>query len=447
MDINSRLIWTLIEIIFNAFEIWLVYKFFINILYKKGDRLIYPIIGAVILFIYVSILNNVNSIDGKLMTILSYCGTLGYAMLAFKRNISAKIFIGILPIVVVIYSDFLTFAIFIMLNIFVPEQAWEPTFERFFMNFIYICITFFLYLMINKFYHDILKFTRHSTSLTVFIAILIVLGILVINFLITITTKVALLEYDIGYLELYIIFIGIVFLVMISSCIYFFNKWSITLMKNQEINMQNQYQKLKEQHYINVQNALGNLEYFRHDVMKHFQIFEILLTTKNTEEALEYLTDIHSQYSQILEISNYTNDKVLNAILSDKKMMAQKLGIEMRISAEKIEKLPLTSYELCSLFDNILENAIEACQHVDTMRFIDVFISFNEGCMRIVVKNNYSGKISFQDGIFLTTKKEKLHHGLGIKIVKDIVFNNGGSINIDYDERKYIFIVTVLIPL
>lgn len=446
MVISSRLIWSLSEIIFNAIEIGFVYSFFMNKLAEKESHIIRPVVGGICLLIYISVLNNIAVIDGITMTILFYFGTMTYAVGAFKGNIIKKIFTGIFPIVVVINSDFFTFAISIMLDIF-SDRAWEPTYERFVMNFIYIGFTILLYYLINMFYQNIWQITNQPALSTVFILILMVLGIFVINFLIAIATQLTFLEYDTRDLKLYIIFIGIVFLIIFSSCIFFFSKWSLAIAKNQEIEMQNQYRKLKEEYYNNIYNSLENLEYFRHDIMKHFQIIGILLTSNSSEKALDYLTNLHCQYSKLLEISNYTNDDVLNAILSNKKSIARKCGIKMRITTEKIGVPPLTSYELCSLFDNLLDNAIEACKKMEIDKFIDVFITFVERHMCIIVKNSYSGELFVKDGMFMTTKKDKINHGFGMKIVNSIVSNAGGHSKIEIDENETVFTVTILLPI
>ena len=440
-------IWSLWEMIFNAIEVWLVYRFFMHTLTREENHKLRPAIGGICLFAYITIMNNVSGIDGKFMTILSYCGTLVYALSMFKESMAQKLFVGILPIIVVIYSDLLTFALSITLDIFSPDRAWEPTYERFLMNIIYIIFTVLFYILANIFYQSFQQIARQSMVLTVCIAVLEILSILVVNFLIAIGTELTALDADTKRLKIYIIFIGIVFLIIYSSCIFFFKAWNVAFVKNQENKMQNQYRVLKEEYYDNIQKSLEKLEYFRHDIMKHFQILSILMDSDKKEKAQEYLATIHSQYSQQLEVSNYTNDDVLNAVLSNKKSVAEKNGISIRISAEKIKKFPLSSYELCSLFDNLLDNAIEACQKVDTERFVDLFISLADGQICIIVKNSYSGDLLIKDKTFITTKKDKLNHGMGLRIINNIVSGVDGTCKTEFDKTRAIFTVTVSIPM
>lgn len=447
ISFETLTIWSFWETVFNMIEIWLVYKFFIQTLADKKEHTVRPAIGAICLFLYISVLNNLHGIDGKTMTMMSYFGTLSYALAAFKKNFAQKVFVGLLPIVVVICSDFLTFALSILLDVFNPTRAWEPTYERFCMNFIYIGITILFYVVVNQFYQCFQQFLDRSVLFTISFVIVGVLGILTINFLIEIGTELTMLDGNTGWLEIYIIFIGCAFLIIYSSCIFFFKKWNIVQIKNQEMNMQNQYRMLKEEYYGNIQGSLEKLEDFRHDIMKHFQVLSILLVS-DQEKAQEYLNNLHSQYSRNLAISNYTNDDVLNAILSNKKSIADKNGIMVRITAEKVGSLPLSSYDICSLFDNLLDNAIEACLKVEeeAERFIDVFIAFFEGQMLITIKNSYRELLQ-KDQLFMTTKKDKLNHGIGVKIINSIVTNAGGQCIMKHDEKTAIFTVIISIPI
>lgn len=449
MSISFKIwtIWSFGEMVFNAIEIWFVYRFFMQTLIKAKDYVRKPIIGAICLFLYITVLNNVQGLDGKFMTLLSYLGTFSYAIVAFNADMAKKIFVSTLPITVVVWSDFLTFSVSIILDIFSPTRAWNSTYDRFIMNLIYLSFMMVLYLVVSRFYQSYQRIMNQSVVLTIFIAMLGVLSILVVNFLIMIGAELISFNADTRRLKIYVIFIGVAFLAIYSSCIFFFKRINDLLIKNKEAEMQNQYRSLKEEYYDNIQNSLRNLECFRHDVMKHFQILSILVAHDKKEEAQAYLSDLHSHYSQHLEIANYTNDDVLNAILSNKKSEAKNNNIMIRITAEKIVKFPISSYELCSLFDNLLDNAIEACQKVETGRFIDVFISLIDQQMRIIIKNSYNGELLIEDKTFLTTKKDKLNHGMGVQIIKKIVSNAGGECKMEKDESESIFIVTILIPI
>lgn len=273
-----------------------------------------------------------------------------------------------------------------------------------------------------------------------------ILGILVVNLLIILLRKLTVMDFDKNQFIYYIIMIGVFFLLILISCVYVIIKWSLALITNHKLKKTNQYLKLKEEYNSKLQNTVENVEYFRHDIMKHFQILGILIATNQQEKARNYLASLNVHYSSALEISEYTNNELLNAILSNKKSIANKYDINMRITAEKIENFPMPSYDLCSLFDNLFDNAIEACRKVDTGRFIDVFISHPSNQIHIVVKNSCQGKLSIKGGIFKTTKKDKMNHGFGMKIINKVVASVGGKSVIESDEMEKIFTTTIILP-
>ena len=57
----------------------------------------------------------------------------------------------------------------------------------------------------------------------------------------------------------------------------------------------------------------------------------------------------------------YTGNRILDLILSQKRMTAQKNGIDFNVNVMPLAHLPFAEREICSLFGNLLDNAVEAC--------------------------------------------------------------------------------------
>lgn len=282
--------------------------------------------------------------------------------------------------------------------------------------------------------------------LSILMYVLMILGIFVISLLIMLIKKMTMMDADIKQLIQYIIMIGVIFLLILISCIFVTIQWNLALLTNHKQKTTNHYLVLKEEYNSKLDDAIKNVEYFHHDIKKHFQILDILMASNQQENARSYLESLNVQYSTALDISEYTNNKLLNAILSNKKFIANKYNIKVRITAEKIEYFPIPSYDLCSLFDNLLDNAIEACQKVDIGRFIDIFISHPCSSIHIVVKNSINGQLNIKGKKIITTKKDKMNHGLGIKIIHNIVASVGGKSVIEFDESEGSFTTTIIIP-
>ncbi|HIY64036.1 MAG TPA: ATP-binding protein [Candidatus Mediterraneibacter stercoripullorum] len=65
--------------------------------------------------------------------------------------------------------------------------------------------------------------------------------------------------------------------------------------------------------------------------------------------------------------------------------------------------------------------------------------------LRIRVENYCEEKISFRDGMPLTTKKDKHLHGFGMKSIQSTVRKYGGSVRAGLRDNW--FEVSILIPL
>ena len=103
----------------------------------------------------------------------------------------------------------------------------------------------------------------------------------------------------------------------------------------------------------------------------------------------------------------------------------------------------LSEIDIYSLFGNILDNAIEACEKLDeSERYIGLKVYKQNSFVIINVINPFSGKIKKENGNIITTKNDKISHGYGLKSIKYVVDKYDGKI--DINDRKNIFYLTIL---
>ena len=79
----------------------------------------------------------------------------------------------------------------------------------------------------------------------------------------------------------------------------------------------------------------------------------------------------------------------------------------------KRQELPFDAVDLCAVFANGLDNAIEACDKVrEQNRFIKMTAKTEKGLLALKITNAFAGNLETKHGLPTTTKKSK-DHGFG----------------------------------
>ena len=142
-----------------------------------------------------------------------------------------------------------------------------------------------------------------------------------------------------------------------------------------------------------------------------------------------------------------TGNKILDTILTEKKLYCEYNKINMTCIAEG-EKLDfLSESELCSLFGNIVDNAVTAVSHLEEeeKRTINILVRTRGNFLSIHEENYYEGELKKSGDGFETTKKDKEHHGFGLKSIKMITENHHGNMSVTAEDG--VFNINILIPL
>jgi len=180
----------------------------------------------------------------------------------------------------------------------------------------------------------------------------------------------------------------------------------------------------------------------RHDFIKHISMIAQLNREGRQKEVDEYLAEIKENV-QLQQKYVQTGQFVLDSILNYKIQEAATEGINIETKIKVFPELKLSAYDMNSILTNLLDNSIEAVRELEEKR-VSVMIEYVKGKLYILVKNPYN-KILSQDGNYLTTKKDSVNHGYGLKIVEEIVNKYDGSFKIE--TEKEIFSVRICLLL
>lgn len=162
-------------------------------------------------------------------------------------------------------------------------------------------------------------------------------------------------------------------------------------------------------------------------------------------EALEYIEEILGELGKCGSMIQ-THHTMLDLILNRKLQEAQAAGIPVRCEYDDMSGLELTTMELCALFANLLDNAIEANERCseETERRLEVECRRRERMLIITVQNRMTAEAAGKGiRILERTEKDKPGHGYGMKSIRKVVNSYGGSI--EADIKGNLFQIKVLL--
>ncbi len=197
----------------------------------------------------------------------------------------------------------------------------------------------------------------------------------------------------------------------------------------------NQYQQTKE--------TLDMVNYQYHDLKNHMIV---LRAEEGNEDRQEYLDQLEASINDY-EMQNKTGNKVLDIILTDKGMTCRKDHIELTTVVDGARLNFIEDIDLCSLFGNALDNAIECEQKVEDekKRMIHLSVYSQRAFLIIRCENYCEENVVTGKDLPKTTKEGEQAHGYGLKIIRRIAQKYGGEADVSTEGNS--FILKILIPI
>jgi len=248
--------------------------------------------------------------------------------------------------------------------------------------------------------------------------------------------------YELGVIMLALCIVIPFFFMIIISRRYVLDK---TLLQEEYISAEldyiNQYKKNQTE-----------IRAFRHDIINNLSMLSALHDEKNYDGAKEYI-DMLLGNVKSMSPKYITGDEMLDCIVGMKAAKMDEEGIEFSLEGVIDGGLGMKAVDVCSIFANAFDNAIEACEkiHKDVDRWIKLSVKRTDKFFLIKLENtmNEEEKIQplsrlFDEGERITTKKDKAHHGFGVQNMKETVLKYEGIDKVEIEEG--IFILSIVIP-
>lgn len=182
-----------------------------------------------------------------------------------------------------------------------------------------------------------------------------------------------------------------------------------------------------------------------HDMKKHLQSIALLNEDNENEKIRAYIDQL-MQSSDLLEFSKICDHKILNNILCRYKKVCNDLHIAFHADIRSNTTTFLSDSDVTSLFCNMLDNAVEASNHIKDS-YIEITAAQRKHTPFVIITiiNSCAGNPFSPNGELVSSKQNPQAHGFGIKSMEKIIHNYNGNIQMYYDEETSTFHTIIML--
>lgn len=196
------------------------------------------------------------------------------------------------------------------------------------------------------------------------------------------------------------------------------------------------YYEMLLNHYIDMNKRTQLLD-------NNMQTMNSLLVNDNVAGATVFIDRISKAFHDHDMVPVCTNQSV-NLLFSYFYYLCKQEQIYLETHINLSNQMQIPDLDLCILFGNCMENAIEANGYLKdhSKRFINVDCKIQNGHLSIVIDNAFDG---FINKVNNQLKSRKKFGGIGLKTVQAVVGKYQGSIDMEYPQN--VFSIFIKIPL
>lgn len=207
------------------------------------------------------------------------------------------------------------------------------------------------------------------------------------------------------------------------------------------------YQSINKQVERNIEeqiNYYNRLSQYNDDLRKfrhNYQNLQIGLLAQlkegNIDEAIKFLNDCNSMVSAS-DVIFHTGNTVIDSLLFDKLSQVKDTNITLNFNGVFPEN-PMNTADLCVVFGNLVDNAIEACLKLpeDHIKNIEIFLTPQQDYLFINFMNPVTEKVIIKNNTVTSTKDNKEDHGIGLYSVKKILKKYDGHLTMDCSNTTF----------
>jgi len=209
-----------------------------------------------------------------------------------------------------------------------------------------------------------------------------------------------------------------------------------------QITQENMEQQLE--YFKAYKNSQEEIRRYKHDMKNHFLYLSALSKDNKIDEMKKYINSLSGQWESIPSL-NSTGSTVVDAIIYGKSFLFEQNHVALTIEGQFTSDLKIEPIDLCTIFTNAIDNAIEAnvkCQG-DERRYLQVSIRSNQNHYLIILENPTNTLVKITND-HVETDKPGNNHGFGLKNIERALLKYGGTLKIKASSN--VFGLEMIIP-
>ena len=185
------------------------------------------------------------------------------------------------------------------------------------------------------------------------------------------------------------------------------------------------------------------LREFKHDLKNYLLPLQEAMETMPQSEMVKVWEKINQKIEDVQTLIQ-TGNSYVDSMINTKITLARSEKVDVkRTILSKMEGID--DLEFCSVFGNLMDNAIEAERKVIEKKEIIIFVEEKMGYLRLEIQNKIEKSVLNENSSLNTTKKDTSSHGIGHKSIKRTMQKVGGALK--YYETGDLFCAEAVFPI
>ena len=425
---------SILFLVFMYLSEWLIVYSYAKSIFKKRNRfsmMITIVLYAVLMLLYKFITNI--EVFNLIFTLI--CNIL-CVYIGFKSNFKSAFFHG----TTLVITQFVSEVVAIYIISLISSSPNDSYTENSVIYMTDVIISKMLYFAVSRF---LLKFSNKENS-TKSWGRWVALSILPLSSLFIILASRLLTNGLTFSFSNSIIFISsLVFLLIANVIVYLiYEQAEKSNQKLIELELVNQKNDIDMQYLELLEKKNETMNIMAHDYKNNLLTIAGMTDSSEVKDYIDNMMGEITKYNQIAK----TKNRLLDVILSKYTDICNNKGITFETDIMTDNLGFINSYDISTLFNNILDNAVEAASISSKKNIrLEITNSLNS-YHKIIAINSCDVEPHAEHGKLLTSKKNKDTHGFGTKSIKRIVQKYNGEMQWEYDNDQKQFKLVILFP-